>query len=121
MNLSESTKEEYGSLEMKEIDVRIAREFVSKHHYAVISPPINKVCIGLFKEERLVGIAMWGYGVRPKHTVKLMFPSLEVTEYLELNRLCLLDELPRNSETQFISKNIEYIRERYPRIKLLFS
>ena len=106
---------------IQKLRVGTAREFVRKNHYAVISPPINKLSLGLFKEDKLVGVAMWGYGVRPKHTLKLMFPSLEVENYLELNRLCLLDEMPRNSESQFISKNVEYIKKNFPKVKVLFS
>lgn len=64
---------------------------------------------------------MWGYGVRPKHTIKKMFPSLDVKDYLELNRLCLLDKLPRNSETRFIKENVNYIKKKLPEIKVLFT
>jgi hypothetical protein len=107
--------------QVKTIHFRTAKEFVRKYHYAVISPPINKICLGLFKDEKLVGVAMWGYGVRPRHTIDRMFPSLDVANYLELNRLCLLDEMPRNSESQFIRKNVEYIKVHFPDVKLLFS
>ena len=93
-------------IQIKEIPVKTAKEFVRRHHYAVISPPINKLSLGWYKENKLVGIAMWGYGVRPKHTIKKIFPSLNVGDYLELNRLCVLDDMPRNSESRFIKKNI---------------
>ena len=109
-----------------QIPTRTAKEFIRKHHYAVISPPINKICIGWYEpvgydKDKLVGVAMWGYGVRPKHTIKRMFPSLDVGDYLELNRLCLLDEMPRNSETRFIKANIQHIMEYFPEVKVLFS
>ncbi|MDO8622628.1 MAG: hypothetical protein Q7R52_00105 [archaeon] len=108
-------------MEVKVISAQKAKYFIKKNHYAIISPPINKLSLGLFKENKLVGVAMWGYGVRPKHTLKLMFPSLEVENYFELNRLCLLDEMPRNSESQFISENVKYIKKYFPKIKVLFS
>ena len=108
-------------MQISEILVKDAKEFIRLHHYAVISPPINKLALGLYKENRLVGVAMWGYGVRPKHTIKRLFPSLNVPDYLELNRLCLLDEMPRNSESWFIGENIGYIRKKCPDVKLLFS
>ena len=108
-------------MKIEQIPVKLAKNFVRKHHYAIISPPINKLCLGLYKGNKLVGVAMWGYGVRPKHTIKRMFPSLSVKEYLELNRLCLLDELPKNSESKFISQNVDYIKRQFPEIKLLFS
>ena len=56
------------------IETKVAKEFVRKNHYAVISPPITKLALGLYENEKLVGVAMWGYGVRPKHTIKKLFP-----------------------------------------------
>jgi hypothetical protein len=108
-------------MQVRPIDAKIAKEFVRKHHYAVISPPINKLSLGLFKDDRLVGVAMWGYGVRPRHTIDKLFPSLNIQNYLELNRLCLLDEMPRNSESQFIKTNVSYIKNHFPNVKILFS
>jgi len=91
------------------------------HHYAVISPPITKVTFGLFHDGKLVGVALWGYGTRPLHTIKKLFPSLDVENYLELNRLCVLDDMPRNTESRFISMMTEYVKKRLPLVKLLYS
>ncbi len=44
----------------------------------------------------LVAVAMRGYSVRPRHTIKKLSPILDTGDYLELNRLCLRDEEPRN-------------------------
>jgi hypothetical protein len=77
----------------------IGRRFVAQYHYAVICPPITKLTLGLFDKGNLVGVALWGYGTRPRHTIKKLFPSLDVEDYLELNRLCVLDSMPRNTES----------------------
>ena len=106
---------------IKKIRNQTGKDFVRNHHYAVICPPITKISIGLFEEDKLKGVAMWGYGTRPRHTIQGLFPSLGVKDYLELNRLCLLDELPKNSESHFIKGNIEYIKKHFPNIKVLFS
>ncbi len=97
------------------------KRFVAQHHYAVICPPITKVSLGLFAGESLVGVALWGYGTRPKHTIKKIFPSLCVEDYLELNRLCVLDEMPRNTESRFIGMMTEHIKGHFPKVKLLYS
>lgn len=99
----------------------LGKEFIKEHHYAPIAPPITKISFGLFWNEKLVGVALWGYGTRPKHTLNKMFPSLKITEYLELNRLCVLDSMPRNTESHFIRLQIQNIRSSLPTIKLLFS
>ena len=101
--------------------MRTARRFVATYHYAHDWGAIGKIYLGLFEHEKLVGVGIWGYGTRPLHTIRKCFPSLGVTDYLELNRLCLLDEMPRNSETQFLAMQTAFIKSRLPTIKVLFS
>ena len=69
-------------LKIMAISNGIGRRFVAQHHYAVICPPITKLTLGLFHKGELVGVALWGYGTRPKHTIKKLFPSLNVEDYL---------------------------------------
>ena len=97
-----------------------AKRFIADHHYAVVCPPSSRLFLGLFKPE-LVGVAVWGYGIRPLHTIKLLFPSLEVKDYFELCRFCVLDDEPKNTETQFLSKCIAYIKLHFAERKVLFS
>ncbi len=109
------------NIEVMPISNDTGRRFVAQHHYAVICPPITKVSLGLFAGEDLVGVALWGYGTRPRHTIKRIFPSLDVEDYLELNRLCVLDSMPRNTESRFIGMMTDYLKDRFQRVKLLFS
>jgi hypothetical protein len=108
-------------LYMKTISNRMAFEFVARYHYAVICPPITKISYGLFKDNKLEGVIILGYGTRPKHTIKRLFLSLDVKDYLEINRLCVLDEMPRKTESQFISLMLNRIKIDFPQIKLIFS
>ncbi|OGS08267.1 MAG: hypothetical protein A2270_10575 [Elusimicrobia bacterium RIFOXYA12_FULL_51_18] len=97
------------------------RDFVAAHHYAVICPPITKITYGLFKGEKLVGVALWGFGTRPMHTIRRLFPSLGVNNYLELNRFCVLDEMPRNTESMFLKLCGLHIEQDFPCVHVLFS
>jgi len=108
-------------LRVHPISTRMGKNFVAEHHYAVICPPITKLPLGLFHNGNLVGVALWGYGTRPRHTIQKLFPSLGVEDYLELNRLCVLDEMPRNTESKFLSMMTGYVRKHLPHTKLLFS
>jgi hypothetical protein len=108
-------------LRIEPISNSVGKRFVARHHYAIICPPITKLTLGLFHEGDFVGVALWGYGTRPKHTIKKLFPSLDVEDYLELNRLCVLDAMPRNTESRFLRMMARYIKERFPRVKLLYS
>ncbi|MFA5162103.1 MAG: hypothetical protein WC421_07640 [Elusimicrobiales bacterium] len=108
-------------LSIQAISNAAGRRFVAEYHYAVICPPITKVCYGLFHDGELVGVALWGYGVRPTHTIRRIFPSLGVADYLELNRFCVLDCMPRNTESAFLKLCCQRILEDFPLVKLLFS
>ena len=108
-------------MKVEPIGVKQGKRFIAEYHYAIVCPPITKLCLGLFENGKLVGVALLGYGVRPKHTLKKLFPSLEVPEYLELNRLCVLDEMPRNTETRFLGMMARCIQESRPDVKVLYS
>jgi hypothetical protein len=106
---------------MEQIDMKIAKLFVNKHHYAKNNPPINKIALGLFRNSELVGIATWGFGVRPRHTIEKWFKGLGTDEYLELNRLCVLDSEPRNTESYFLSLIYTWFKNNHKNIKVLIS
>jgi len=108
-------------LSVMTIDNATGRQFVADHHYAVICPPITKATYGLFNGGKLVGVALWGFGTRPMHTIRKLFPSLGVNDYLELNRFCVLDEMPRNTESRFLKLCAEWIQQDFPNVKVLFS
>jgi hypothetical protein len=95
--------------------------FVAAHHYAVRVPPHCLLSLGCFVGSDLVGVASWGFGVRPRHTIQRLFPSLTTSDYYELNRLCMLDSEPRNGESHFLRLCREYIRQREPGRVVLFS
>jgi hypothetical protein len=54
-----------------------------------------------------------GHGVRPRHTIQKLFPSLGVEDYRAIGRLCAVEELPKNTESHFISKCIKHIKREY--------
>ena len=103
------------------LNMRAARRFVVEHHYAKDWGAIGKLALGLEWEGQLVGAAIWGYGTRPLHTIQRCFPSLTSKDYLELVRLCVLDQMPRNTETQFLKMQIAFIKANYPPVKVLLS
>ena len=49
-----------------------------------------------------------------------LFPSLDSADYLEVGRMCLLDKLPRNSESNFMSRVFKLLKKD-KRIKVVFS
>ena len=79
------------------------------------------------------GVITFGWGVRPADTIKKLFPKLPCVEgsedptdkiarhYLEIGKLCLLDELPKNSESRFISSAMKFLKHLRPELKLVFT
>lgn len=104
------------------INGKDAKNFVLKWHYSKTFSPY--CLINLAKKNKygeLVAVSIWGYGIKPLLTIKKIFPSLEVKDYLELHRLCLRDDQPKNSESKFISECTKYIKKKFKNIKVLFS
>ncbi|MDK0700150.1 hypothetical protein QTI54_05875 [Clostridium perfringens] len=106
---------------IKEIDKEATLDMIVRYHYSNTLPKINKHYIGFFLNNTLVGVVTLGYGTRPKHTIKKIFPTLDTKDYLEIGRMCMLDSMPRNSESQMLSQLVKYIKINYPKIKVLFT
>lgn len=104
-----------------EVPLRDAAEFVAKHHYSKVMPKLNKIILGLFENNAMVGVITFGWGVRPEQTINKLFPSLHSKDYLEIGKLCLLDELPKNSESRFISAAMRFLKKLRPEVKIVFT
>lgn len=107
--------------EIKKIDKLEALNMIKKYHYSNTLPKINKHFLGFFIKNELVGVITLGYGTRPLHTIKRIFPSLTTRDYYEIGRMCMIEEMPRNSESQMISACCNWIKEKEPQIKILFT
>ncbi len=105
------------------IDVEIvplaeAKALCLKYHYSNIFPPHCMVTLGFHDQLGLAGVAIWGWGVRPRHTIKKLFPSLDTKDYWELVRLCCRDDLVRNTESQLLAGCVRWFRQ-YQKDKVL--
>ena len=92
-----------------------------KFHYSKTMPRINKLYLGGFIDNKLVGIMTCGWGTQPKATIKKMFPSLDTQDYWELGKFCMDEKQPHNSESHMLSKCLIYLKKNYPKIKLLYT
>lgn len=106
---------------IKEINKKDALNMIKKYHYSNTLPKINKHFLGFYLKDKLVGVITLGYGTRPLHTIKRIFPSLSTKDYYEIGRMCMTEEMPRNSESQMISLCCKWIKENEPEIKILFT
>ncbi len=107
--------------EIKEIAKEVALTMVRKYHYSNTLPKLNKHFVGFYQNNELVGVVTLGWGTRPLHTIKKIFPSLETKDYFEIGRMCMTEEMPKNSESQMLSQLVKWIKQNCPEIKVLFT
>ena len=76
------------------INREYAQLFVKNHHYSKVFPRITHHFIGGFYKNKLEAVLTLGWGVRPFHTIKLIFPTLNQNDYWEIGKLCASDTMP---------------------------
>ena len=95
-------------------------DLISELHYSPIMPRLTKHYLGCYVDDKLVGGLTFGWGTRPKHTIQKMFPELDTQDYFEIGKMALVEEMPRNSESQMLKLAIQWLRENTD-IKYLFT
>ena len=84
------------------------KDFIEANHY---SKSINGVkasyCFCLFSQGQLVGAML--FGTLGMANAWKKYASCE-QDVLELRRLCLIDETPKNSETFFIGQALKWLK-----------
>jgi hypothetical protein len=103
------------------IPIESAKNLCRRWHYSNVFPPHCIVALGFYDAQGLGGVAIWGWGTRPKHTIQKLFPSLNTSDYWELCRMCCRDDLPRNTESQLLAGCETWFKEHQPDKKLLFT
>jgi hypothetical protein len=106
---------------VKEINKYMVVEFVQKFHYSPVFPKITKHWLGVFNDDVLVGTLTLGWGTQPKQTIKKVFPTLDTQDYLEIGKMCMSDDMPKNSESQMLSAVIKWLKENKPDLIMLYT
>lgn len=94
---------------VRHVDRAEVRDFIEAHHY---SHSINGLkvthCFGLYDGDRMVGAMLYG-GLAMANAWKKYGNS--EADVLELRRLVLIDDTPRNSESFFIGHTLRWLRK----------
>jgi hypothetical protein len=109
------------NLSVSQISKHLAVSFIQDHHYSPVMPRLTKHFLGFFYESKLVGVLTLGWGTQPRQTIRKMFPSLETRDYFEIGKMCMTDEMPRNSESQMISLTVKWLKTNHPNLKFLYT
>lgn len=106
---------------IREIDKFTAAELIQKHHYSLVMPKLTKHYLGVYLDDKLVGVLTLGWGTQPLQTIHKLFPSLTTKDYYEIGKMCMVPEMPRNSETQMISAVIRWMKANTPEKLFLYT
>ncbi len=104
-----------------EVNKYTAAELVQQHHYSKVMPKLTKHYLGVFLGGRLVGILTLGWGTQPRQTINKLFPGLDTKDYYEIGKMCMLPEMPRNSESQMLSVVIKWMKTNLPEKLFLYT
>jgi hypothetical protein len=89
------------------------RSFLRKWHYADHVAVQAKETFGLFREglflPELIGVCIYTRPAGPTAAQKY-YPQ-DPDKCLELRRLCLIDDTPKNAESFFISRTIKWLKK----------
>ena len=102
-------------LRFEVVEKKTAAMAYSKWHYFGDKGFLASVNFGVFFEGRLVGAISYGIPNAPK--MKGLFDMKSQKYFLELTRLALSEECPKNSESRTIAITIKLLRKLRPDIK----
>ena len=91
------------------IEKAIAKELIVANHYTHKWSSC-RYSFGLLLGDELHRVAIYGFPVG-RQVVKSISPQLENQDVLELTRLWLRDEAPKNSESFFIGQTFKWLKE----------
>lgn len=108
------------SFYIKEVGRDFANKLIRENHYSKKFYNASYIHLGVYISNELCGILQYGYAMNPASCGSVV-KDTEINQYLELNRMWLSDEAPRNSESMAISYSLKYIRGKFPQIKWVQS
>ena len=105
----------YEAFYVAQIPCRDARAIIIAHHYSHRVVNNSYLHLGVFREGALEGVLQWGYALCPARAGKVVEGTVQ-GQYMELNRMWLSDDAPRNSESRAISYALKYIKRACPSV-----
>jgi hypothetical protein len=97
-----------------------AHRFVRSHHYSGKTASNSQLHLGAFLNGRLVGVAQFGPPMDRSKLIGLV-RGTAWNNMLELNRLAMVNNTPRNTESRFLSVCFRLIRKHAPNIQWVVS
>ena len=96
-----------------QIPCPLARQVIIQHHYSHKVVNNSYLHLAVYREGVFEGVLQWGYALQHARAGYVVEGTVQ-GQYLELNRMWLSDDAPRNSESRAISYALKYIRQACP-------
>lgn len=103
-----------------QIPCKTARSVIINHHYSKRVVNNSYLHLGVFREGTFEGVLQFGYTLNPARAGRVVADTVQ-GQYMELNRMWLSDDAPRNSESRAISYAIKYIKRACPTVAWIQS
>lgn len=97
-----------------------ARRIIKRLHYSGKVANNSQLHFGIFLGDKCQGAMQFGPSM-DKRRMRGLVRGTGINEFLELNRMALGPELPRNSESRVLGVALRMIRREYPQIKWVVS
>ena len=104
---------------VKVIDSKTAKNYTIKNHYMKTFPN-PKVCFGVFYKKKLSGVLTFGYSTATKEKIKKIIPKINDGEFIEMQRMNILDILGHNAESFILGKVYEMFKKN-TKIKVIMT
>jgi len=102
---------------IKPITKNVERAFLARWHYSKKAVPNSNVLLGCFYNQKIVGTISFGKIIN----CVPIFKNEPNTSGLELNRLAMIDEAPKNSESWFLMHSVKILKKNYPWLKFVHT
>ncbi|HNX02173.1 MAG TPA: hypothetical protein PLE33_06015 [Candidatus Cloacimonas sp.] len=101
---------------VKPIDNQMAIHYIVREHYLHNFKGDILISFGIYQEEKLSGVLIYGECWNVGR-----FKKIVKGKFVELLRMHLSDDLPKNSESRAISLTIKCIRKQFPELRHIFT
>jgi hypothetical protein len=106
-------------IEVKLISKPIADIICKKYHYSKKVCSNSKLNFGVFFKNKIEGVVQFGVSMDKNRMAKNL--NLPLNDFLEINRMALSNDLPKNSESRVLGICIREIKKQYKNIRAILS
>lgn len=106
-------------IRIKVIDPASSRKVVERYHYSGKCTQNSQIHFGVFLNGRLEGALQFGPSIDKRRMAKNL--GIGFNESLELNRMALSDNCPKNSESRTLGICLRILKKKYPYLKVIIS